>query len=1080
MRRVRWLGGLGLNTRVALLGVGSVLMTAVALVVAAVWQSGQYNRLAQGEVDELIASDLDHIAQGIYNLVQTEDEAVQQQVDINLNIARHVLARSGGIVLSSEPVVWARLNQLTGEAVTVQLPKMLVGGRWLGKNSSPGIETPVVDDVTRLVGGTATIFQRLNARGDMVRVATTVTDKDGTRAIGTHIPAVNPDNTRNPVIATVLHGNTYHGRAHVVDGWNLAAYSPITDAAGNLVGMLSVGVRQDHVASRIRHAVLKTRVGKTGYVFVLSGQGVDRGHYVISQEGKRDGEDIWDTRDSDGRLVVQQIINQATALDPGKLATVRYLWQNPGERALRRKIVRLAYYKPWDWVIGASTYEDELQVYRAVLDEGRSRMTHIMGMAGLALLLLVGLSGVLMAWTITRPVRAMTQVVDTIAHGDLSQRVDVHSRDEIGALGRAFNVMTGRLAHTIEGLHASEEKYRHIFDHAIEGLFQTTLDGRFLSANPAIARMLGFDSPEDMMASVTDLKQQLYVHPDERDALLALLADSDRAVETEFQWHRKDGQVIWVSLNTQAIRDSEGRLLFLQGFLTDVTKRRRAEEEVRQLTAELEERVAQRTAQLETANDDLTREIGERTQAEEALRERLTFENLIAGIAGDFAGRAMDQLDQGIIRALDGVGRFAGVDRAQVVLLAGTAQDMAITHEWCATGVGSDAQSTGGEPQPGFSWLRGQLDRYEPVHIAALADLPAEAEQERLYLEARGTKACVIVPLVCGGVLTGFLGFESLRPDWRCSDGLLGLLKVAARSFASAFENKWAEEQRLALELQLLHAQKLESVGQLAAGIAHEINTPTQFVGDNTRFLQDAFGDLMQLFAGLDRLVTSAREKGVDLDVLDEFERARVSADIDYLRTEIPKTIGHSLEGIQRISRIVYAMKDFSYPDASHKAATDLNRSIETTVTVARNEWKYVAEAKLDLDPRLPAVACFPGEINQVILNLIVNAAHAITEKLGSGSTDKGTITISTRHDGDMVEIRVADTGTGIPEQYRERMFTPFFTTKAVGKGTGQGLALAYNVIHKKHGGTIRFESEVGQGTTFIIRLPIGETDARA
>ncbi|MBI3300896.1 MAG: HAMP domain-containing histidine kinase [Deltaproteobacteria bacterium] len=178
------------------------------------------------------------------------------------------------------------------------------------------------------------------------------------------------------------------------------------------------------------------------------------------------------------------------------------------------------------------------------------------------------------------------------------------------------------------------------------------------------------------------------------------------------------------------------------------------------------------------------------------------------------------------------------------------------------------------------------------------------------------------------------------------------------------------------------------------------------------------------------------------------------------------------------MTKIVRAMKEFSHPGSEEKVETDLNRAIETTITVARNEWKYVAELATDLDSSLPPVPCLPGEFNQVILNLIINAAHAIAVVVSEGSTSKGTITVSTRHDGDWAEIRVSDTGTGIPEAIRAKIFAPFFTTKEVGKGTGQGLAIAHSVIVDKHKGTIGFETEVGRGTTFIIRLPLASAPA--
>jgi signal transduction histidine kinase len=201
---------------------------------------------------------------------------------------------------------------------------------------------------------------------------------------------------------------------------------------------------------------------------------------------------------------------------------------------------------------------------------------------------------------------------------------------------------------------------------------------------------------------------------------------------------------------------------------------------------------------------------------------------------------------------------------------------------------------------------------------------------------------------------------------------------------------------------------------------------------------------------------------------------------VDYLRSEIPKSIGQSMEGIGRIATIVKAIREFSHPGSAEKAPVDLNGAVESTILVSRNEWKYAAELKTELDPGLPSVRCVPGELNQVVLNLIVNAVHAIADKAPHNSGGKGLITVSTRGDGDWVEVRVTDTGTGIPEAARANVFNPFFTTKAVGKGTGQGLAIAHTVIVQKHGGSIRFETELGVGTTFIIRLPISEDGGAA
>jgi signal transduction histidine kinase len=275
----------------------------------------------------------------------------------------------------------------------------------------------------------------------------------------------------------------------------------------------------------------------------------------------------------------------------------------------------------------------------------------------------------------------------------------------------------------------------------------------------------------------------------------------------------------------------------------------------------------------------------------------------------------------------------------------------------------------------------------------------------------------------------------------------------------------------LALEHDLSQAQKLESLGQLAAGVAHEINTPTQFVGDNMRFLLEAFTDLQAVLDRHHRLLTSAKAGESTADAIAHCEEAAQRADLAYLSDEVPKAIAQSLDGVERIAKIVRAMKEFAHPGGEERAYEDLNKAIETTIEVSRNEWKYVADLTTDLAADLPPVCCQLGPINQVFLNIIVNAAHAIGD-IVKGTNHKGRITIATRPDGDWVEIRIVDTGGGIPEAIRQKIFDPFFTTKPVGKGTGQGLAIARSVVDK-HGGTIQVESQVGQGTTFILRLPV-------
>jgi len=278
--------------------------------------------------------------------------------------------------------------------------------------------------------------------------------------------------------------------------------------------------------------------------------------------------------------------------------------------------------------------------------------------------------------------------------------------------------------------------------------------------------------------------------------------------------------------------------------------------------------------------------------------------------------------------------------------------------------------------------------------------------------------------------------------------------------------------ERRRMEVELRHAQKLEAVGSLAAGIAHEINTPIQFVGDNTRFLRNAFRDLAQLLACYERLYGHAEQGTVPAGLLYEVKAGREKADWEYLQVEVPKALDQALDGVNRVANIVRAMKDFSHVDRrAEKAAADLNKAIESTLIVARNELKYVADVQTDFGA-IPPVLCHLGDLNQVFLNLLINAAHAIGDVV-KDSTQKGHITVRTRLVGDCVEISISDTGTGIPEAIRTKVFDPFFTTKGVGKGTGQGLALARVIVVEKHGGTLTFDTELGKGTTFHVRLPL-------
>ena len=320
-----------------------------------------------------------------------------------------------------------------------------------------------------------------------------------------------------------------------------------------------------------------------------------------------------------------------------------------------------------------------------------------------------------------------------------------------------------------------------------------------------------------------------------------------------------------------------------------------------------------------------------------------------------------------------------------------------------------------------------------------------------------------------GGWLTLEVKANPIRPE----SGAPAQALIVSRDITARKEAELVHKQ---LEVHLRHAQKLESIGSLAAGIAHEINTPTQYIGDNTSFLGSALPDLLACLEAQRSFLLDLEARGALPEGGARMLRQIEAQDLDYLMEEMPKAIRQSLEGVARVARIVSAMKDFSHPGGEGKAMADLNKAIESTLTVSHNEWKYVATTETDLEPTLPPVPCYLGEFNQAILNLVVNASHAIEEALGGRSTGKlGLIRIATRHLGREVRISVSDSGCGIPEAIRERIFEPFYTTKPVGKGTGQGLAIVHAVVVEKHGGRVTLETEPGRGTTFHLFLPVAD-----
>ncbi|MEC9408165.1 MAG: ATP-binding protein [Pseudomonadota bacterium] len=319
---------------------------------------------------------------------------------------------------------------------------------------------------------------------------------------------------------------------------------------------------------------------------------------------------------------------------------------------------------------------------------------------------------------------------------------------------------------------------------------------------------------------------------------------------------------------------------------------------------------------------------------------------------------------------------------------------------------------------------------------------------------------------------------DSLATPMTTLEQNIALGKVVAMKTQQLSDERRELQEALAelgrTQAMLLQAQKMESIGQLAAGVAHEINTPTQYVRDNVEFVSKAQGMIASLVESACALAEAAESHDPTQEAAQAFRRQLKRSKFAFLQEQVPAALEQSLDGLRRISRIVGAMKEFSHPSAGEKEQVDLHALAETTVTVARNEWKYVASLTIRCEGEVPPVCCLRDEIAQMLLNLVVNAAHAIKDTLEPGVRESGRIEIVLApHEDSHVDIRVIDDGGGIPEAVREKVFDPFFTTKGVGDGTGQGLAIVYSTVVDKHGGVVFFDTEVGQGTEFVVRLPI-------
>ena len=650
-----------------------------------------------------------------------------------------------------------------------------------------------------------------------------------------------------------------------------------------------------------------------------------------------------------------------------------------------------------------------------------------------------------------------------------------------------------------EGLRQSEEKFRRILTNLPDVAWTADQAGRIIYLSPKSEELMGYSSQEVYAGGLVMLlgrthREDLY---DLQRAIEDLFADG-KPFDVEFRLQRKDGAWIWLQNRAVGTYERDG-VLYADGVVSDISRRKRAESELRQKTAFLE-------AQVNATIDGLlvVDENDRRVLINEQLVRMFNIPSQLLSIPEDRP--MLEYVVQQVKDPESFVEKIRHLNSHPVETSRDEIEfkDGRVFDRYSAPVVDGDSNYYGRiwtfrdvtERKKAEDTLR-QLSaavEQSPASIVITDPLGNITYVNRKFSECTGysvQEAMGKNPRILNsgyspqekykGLWDTVLSGKEWRGEFR-NKKKNGEIFWESAAISPIFDHAGNIIHILAvkaditlhrqMESELRQAQKLEGIGQLAAGIAHEINTPTQFVNDNLTFLQESWATVFKLIA-LYRAAIQKHLKNTPIAVAAELADAERDGDLDFILEETPRAITQSLDGARRVASIVRAMKEFSHPDSTDKTETNLNKGIASTVLVARNEWKYVADVVTNLDDTLPSVVCYPGEINQVILNLLVNAAQSIKEKVKDGK--KGTITIFTRLCSQGVEIAITDTGMGIPEEIQTRIYEPFFTTKEVGKGTGQGLALAHSVIVKKHQGKLWFETKIGVGTTFFIQLPFAQ-----
>lgn len=583
---------------------------------------------------------------------------------------------------------------------------------------------------------------------------------------------------------------------------------------------------------------------------------------------------------------------------------------------------------------------------------------------------------------------------------------------EIQGVGRDINEYKQALTE----LEESEMRYRAIVEDQTELICRFRPDGTLTFVNLAYCRYFQ-KNPEELLGN-----SFLPLIPQEDQHIITkqqhLLTPQNPVVLYEHRVILPDGDVRWQQWFDRALYDEKGEAIEFQAVGRDITKQKAAEEELENARADLEVRVRERTQELQIANEKLRDEIANRQEAESSLAEEKRFLAVTLFSIGD--GVITTDKD-GIITTIN--------QKAEEISSA------------------SGHKKLG---KPLSTIFKIMDDRKKDC----LCDNPLKT-----LLASQGKEISDYI----------FVADDNARRLITAKASPILDEENTTLGYVIAFRDITRLKK---IEMQLALSQKLESIGRMASGIAHEINSPMQYIGDNARYLQNVFTDILKRIRSDQQL-----EEGLAKNhKLHDFEEKVNGLDVELLISEIPAAIADLLQGIDKVNKIIQAMSGFAHPGSQEKTFSDINKAIEGTVILTKNEWKYHSNLEMECDVNLPFVYCNIGEVSQAVMNLIVNGAHAVEEALDEGIIDHGEITVKTQKEEDNVQIVISDNGIGVPSRDVDKIFDPFFTTKQVGKGTGQGLAIAYDIITVKHGGNIVVKSQEGEGTVFTLSLPISRT----